>query len=418
LRCPANGGFFSCAGRGPQRPKGDTPTRPFLLAGTSLLALFVPVAIASATNVTYINSSPAVDGQQVPTGFVQGDVLVNPDGLFNGVLQGDGNFVVHYGTNPDQPVDWASGHGNGSAGAPYGLGTYRGNTKLFGTSLTSFYVYQNNNPASSSYELEGSNYYNAPTFLSLNDNGTLSIYPGTNGVATGAAITTIATNLKELDLTEDVHYDFSKAVISNEAPVAGATVQKSNDTPTQETTTVSLSLTHTDTQMFSWSESHAVAVSIQSKVKISAPGIEAETTVGVTDTTTIMNGESTSASDTTTFSVSDQLTVPAFSTYADEIVAVTGTETVPYTFSGTAVFDNGQTGIVSGSGVFSGLSTGGFEIETTCVSSPTNCKGVAPIFTPLPIGATTVPEPATWAMMLIGFAGSALPAIARLAEPL
>src|SRR5271154_1996996 len=74
--------------------------RPFLLAGSALLALFAPVGAASATDVTYINSSPAVDGQMVTTGFVQGDVLVNPDGLFNGLLQNDGNFVVSYGTYP------------------------------------------------------------------------------------------------------------------------------------------------------------------------------------------------------------------------------------------------------------------------------------------------------------------------------
>jgi hypothetical protein len=97
--------------------------RPFHLAGFSLLALFAAGATASATDVTYINSSPAVNGQIVSSGFVQDDVLVNSDGLFNGLLQSDGNFVVSYGTTPylsqtQAQIDWASGHVSGSSGQP------------------------------------------------------------------------------------------------------------------------------------------------------------------------------------------------------------------------------------------------------------------------------------------------------------
>jgi hypothetical protein len=257
-----------------------------------------------------------------------------------------------------------------------------------------------------SYELEGSNYYNAPTFLSLNDNGTLSIYPGTNGVATGSAITTIftqnATNLKELDLTS-IDYDFSKGTITNETPVAGLAVLKMNNSSTQQTASVTLTLTHTDTETFNWSESHAVATKIEAKSKLPIPGLESELTLGVTETTTITNGTSDAATDTTTFTLQDQLTVPAGATYSDQLMATQGMEAVPYTFTGTATFDNGKTGIVTGTGVYTGVTTGDFVVETNCVSSPTNCAGVAPVFTPLP--GPTVPEPSTWAMMLIGFAG-------------
>jgi hypothetical protein len=62
--------------------------RRFLLAGSSLLAFFASAATATATSVTYINGSPALN-TQVATGFVQGDVLVNPNGLFNGLLQNE-----------------------------------------------------------------------------------------------------------------------------------------------------------------------------------------------------------------------------------------------------------------------------------------------------------------------------------------
>jgi PEP-CTERM motif-containing protein len=384
--------------------------RSFLFAGSSLLALFAAGATASADPVKYVNGSSDADLNQglVPTGFVQGGVMISPDGLFSAQLQNDGNFVVHYGSSIGGAIDWASGNNNCCLG-PYGLSSYRGDTKLFNTSNTSFVVYKQNNPTTPLFELAGANGYTGASFLQLNDTGTLSIYPGTNGVATGSAQTTIAKeqahSLKELDLT-DVTYDLSKAVLSNEVPVAGLTVTKTNSTPTEETTNVTLSLTHTDTQTFSWSESHATAVSIQSKIKIAVPGLESETTVGLTDTTTIMNGESTTSGDAILFQVQDQLKVPAFSTYADEIVAIKGTETVPYTFTGTALFDNGQTGIVTGSGMFSGVSTGDFEVETTCVTSPDNCAGVAPVFTPLP--SPTVPEPSTWAMMLIGFTGMGL----------
>jgi hypothetical protein len=141
--------------------------RPFLLAGSSLLALVALVGAASATDVKFINSSPAVNGQIVASGFVQGDVLINPDGLFDAQLQGDGNFVIHYGSTPDQPVDWASGEGGGNAGAPYGLGVYRNNgfTSRFPNSITSFDIYQNNTPANYTYALEGSNFYDGPSFF-------------------------------------------------------------------------------------------------------------------------------------------------------------------------------------------------------------------------------------------------------------
>jgi hypothetical protein len=52
------------------------------------------------------------------------------------------------------------------------------------------------------------------------------------------------------------------------------------------------------------------------------------------------------------------------------------------------------------------VSTGNFVVEITCLNSPTNCEGVAPIITPVDSNPTpAVPEPSTWAMMLVGFAG-------------
>jgi hypothetical protein len=241
--------------------------------------------------------------------------------------------------------------------------------------------------------------------LRLNDNGTLSIYPGTNGAATGAPITTIgspSTTLKELDLT-DIDYDLGQGVISNEAPVAGTSLTHQNKTNTPQTTSVTLSLTHSDTQMFTWNLSQAVSLMVESKTTTGVPGINSEFTIGITETTTVSKGESTTSGEALTFTATDQLETPAQSTYEAQIVAFKGMETVPYTFTGTAIFENGHSGPVSGSGVFSGVSTGGFEVETTCVESPTHCAGVAPIFTPIPL--TPVPEPATWAMILAGFLG-------------
>ncbi len=221
--------------------------RSFLLAGSSSLAVSALVASASAqtyTYVPYVNSSAAVNGQFDPTGFVQGDYLGSPSGLYAGRLQSDGNFVVSYGTTPNTSLLWAAGYSNPSNG-PYGISVYRGNSLTTPDSLTSYAIF---NPTSQFYQLVGSNYYNAPTFIQLNDNGTLSIYPGTNGVATGNAITTIATpaavNLKSIDVA-NINYDLNDAMLTNLTPVASQSVTDINDTPTEQQYEVSLSLQYT-----------------------------------------------------------------------------------------------------------------------------------------------------------------------------
>lgn len=387
--------------------------RLFRLSGASLLVLSASVASASAaTAVGYVNSSAAVNGQLVPTGFVENDVLVNPSGLFNGRLQGDGNFVVSYGTSPNPDVDWSAGF---SMGGTFGLSNYRGNTKLFGTSLTSYVVYKDDNPTTPYYELVGSNYYNGPTFISINDNGTLSMYPGTNGVATGGAITTIATpnatNLTSLDLTM-INYDLNKGTISNPTPVAGASIKHINNTDTTQTTSLTLSLTHTDTETYDWKVSNSVAVHIESTGKFGVPGLTSETTIGITAMSTFETGQATTSGDSTAFTATDFLETPPHSTYEAEIVATMGDDTVPYTFTGTAHYQNGHTGLVSGSGVFSGVSTGGFEIENNCVDSPTHCMGISPTFTPLPgFGSgnpVAVPEPGSLLLFSAGCLGLAI----------
>jgi len=398
--------------------------RPLLFAGSSLLAISASVAAASATTENFINGSSSVNGQLVATGFLQNDVLVNPDGLFNGRLQGDGNFVVSYGTAPNTSLDWSAGHSN-PGGGPYGLSSYRGSSKLFGTSLTSYVIY-NNSPTNSFYELAGSNYYNAPTFLSLNDNGTLSIYPGTDGKATGGAITTIAspdaTNLTSLDLTM-INYDLNKGTISNPTPVASASIKHINNTDTTQTTSLALSLTHSDTETYDWKVSNSVAVSIESKGMFGVPGLTSETTIGITASTTFETGQSTTSGDATAFTATDFLETPPHSTYEAEIVATMGDETVPYTFTGTAHYQNGATGTVTGSGVFSGVSTGGFEIENNCVDSPTHCMGVSPTFVPLPgFGSGTpvavVPEPSSLLLFSAGGLGLAIVRRKKLTEML
>lgn len=406
--------------------------RPFLLAGSSSLAVSVLAGTASAQNYTYVpyvNSSAAVNGQFDATSFVQDDYLGSPSGLYAGRLQSDGNFVVSYGTTPNTSLLWAAGYSNPNNG-PYGISVYRGNTLTNPDSLTSYAVFS---PTGQFYQLVGSNYWNAPSFIQLNDNGTLSMYPGTNGVATGSAITTIATpaavNLQSIDLTS-IDYDTNAATLSNLTPVASAGVTNPNNTGTTVTFGSTLSYTYTSSQTFDFSTSSSTAVTISGSNSVDFFGIDVDSlSVGVTETGTISHGESTSSGESTTFTESADVPVPPGCSYTTTLQATEGTTTVPYTYAGIATYENGQTAPVSGTGVFTGENTGNFQVGTE-VTPGTSCPpgGTDPPSTVAELASltpdsmdppstvaelaslppSTVPEPASLALLGTGVLGLAV----------
>jgi hypothetical protein len=238
-------------------------------------------------------------------------------------------------------------------------------------------------------------------FATLNDNGAFTITAGTPSNNNGKPIysNNINNPVKELDLTSMV-YDFNVGTIKNATAVAGASAQAVNNSPTPQSFPLLVNLEYTETEMSSWKVSEAVAFNIVSKTTVGVPGLTTETTLGVTSTTTYEHGESTSNGKTVKYQGGVNISVPAYSEYDAFVVATQAESIVPYTFAGTAIYADGQSAEVSGTGLFDGVSTSLFQVEVDCVSPTTACAGVSPVF--LPVNLTAVPEPTTWVLLSVG----------------
>lgn len=142
------------------------------------------------TTYTYINS-PSGDNITVPNVLLANDILQSPSGTFDAVLQGDGNFVTFYGPNPFSVVLWSAGHSYPNSG-PWGLLYQEAGPPNIPPRIFAYGPSADNGKTAPYTLISGYLNYNAPSsFLQLNDNGTLSVYPGQNGVASGSALATI-----------------------------------------------------------------------------------------------------------------------------------------------------------------------------------------------------------------------------------
>ena len=330
----------------------------------------------------------------------QGSWLVSPSGLFNGVQQNDGNFVVSHGTTPGTgPVLWASGTSTGNATAPFQFAAF---TTQYGNLASQLFLNDGSTPAYSQnvgapdYFLSRPNGTLGTYFTSVSDNGVLAVNPGSSGNATGGA--TVQSNksdpLKSLNI-QTINYDFDHVTYNSIQTQYGATAVDHNDTATRQTYPISLDLTYTNSSTFDWSLSQATELSVSSEEQIGVPGIgDASLTEGITSTTTLSSGQSTTTEQSQTYTAGGEIAVPAYTTYTTTITGQKVNASVPYSFTGIALYNSGITAPVFGTGVFQGVSTGVFDTETTCTASPTNCLPIAPEPTP-------VPEPASVSVLLM-----------------
>ena len=218
------------------------------------------------TAYPYVNSPSGVaNNVQADTGFINTNWLVSPSGTFNGRLQTDGNFIVSYGPNPNTSLLWASGYSR-PGGAYYGLGYIRSG------SVNDYYVYQTSQYGPYYDLIKGSG--PTPSFVQLNDNGTLSIYPGMNGVASGSALATIgkSTNFQDMTLTS-INYNLAQATYPAVDQVYGVASTLTNTFSTTVTKTTTLSLTYTNTETHDWNTSNTVSVTIGSETSFNVPVI-------------------------------------------------------------------------------------------------------------------------------------------------
>lgn len=160
-------------------------------------------------------------------------------------------------------------------------------------------------------------------FLQLNDNGTLSLYPGKSGVATGAALKTIGSseNLQYLMLTS-IQYNLAEPKIPKVDTLFGTSQKLTNSLPSGiANLTAHLSMTYADTQAYDWNTSETVTKEINSTTTIKFPVIATAVSLSLSKSTTIAEGKSTASGMETTYQSEVTIAVPAGVTYGVDIYA-------------------------------------------------------------------------------------------------
>jgi MYXO-CTERM domain-containing protein len=372
------------------------------------------------TGYTYLDNTG--NPQATVTVLHENDYLISPSGVYNGVLTSNGTFVVSYGNKPDlYQSTWAVNPNWGSYqhSGPYTIQT----VPQFINSQ--YYLYATHN---SSYGwqwpiIAAENDTNTgPDFMQLNDDGTLSIYQGNNGIKTnpnekpvfatvapGYAVSPgfsgISVPVTKITLNT-ITYDTAHTVYNTINNIVSDYGTLTNNTDTQEIFPWSVSLAYTNTETFNWSTSTTLSATISSATKVAIPGIGEQTeTISLTTSATISQGQSTSSGTQQTFAEGSQTAVPAHSVYKVILTAAEQDASIPYTWTGTAYYASGVSAPIDGTGIFEGDSTGVFNVEIDCVSQPSGCP---------PGGPLTVPEPPTFVTVPLAFAALlALAAVRR-----
>jgi hypothetical protein len=213
---------------------------------------------------TYLDNTG--NPQPTVTALNQGDYLVSPSGTYNAVLTNSGKFVVSYGDKPNvYPSTWAvnPNWGGFQVSGPWTIQ----NVPNFTNSQYYLYGTHNSNNGWQWPIIAAENDTNTrPDFMQLNDDGTLSIYPGNNGMKTGPAIfATVAPgyavspgfsgiSVPVTSVTLDsINYDTADAVYKVLDPLVAYEQIPTNNTDQIAHPSYEVDLAYTDTETFSWS---------------------------------------------------------------------------------------------------------------------------------------------------------------------
>jgi hypothetical protein len=380
------------------------------LASTALLSSIISMTGAKAADVV---PNPLMNTGTSGTLFPIDGVLKSPSGVYYATLRQNGSFVVSQGTDPatsglnpvfSTPPAAPNSGGISNNGAVLENGTF-GAVAKNGQSI--FSLGKSNGGSSSS--------------MLLTDSGDLSI-ANLNGPLSGLTFDLDKVNdpVAAYDLT-GITYDLAHATISSTSQVSGEVDDLMNKTSKPEVFQASLSLSHTDMSNWNFNLSEAVKLGVKVGFDVGLPGIgDSKAEISIEETTTVGTAEGGSASDTKTFMAGASVTVPAHSYYQAVLTATKEDFTVPFSYSGDVTYQDGAVVPVDGSGMFTGTGTGFFQTAIICVTEPGGCEaGVGgDLSNLLPPGflkpgeevvavlpATPVPEPSTWAMLLLGFGG-------------
>ena len=304
-------------------------------------------------------------------------------GGFFAKMGSDGNFVIYTSaTGKDQgtviPVS-STQSGQSPASPPY-YATIQDNPKN-GNDGGSFIIYQGVSPDQTNPLMQDAqNIIGSMTGITL------------SGGASGTGI----------------DYDFSKAKAGKVLAVASQITPVTNFTSQTQQVKVNLSLSYTDTSSFNFQVSDATGISISSSVSVGVPGVVGTSLrFGVTSSTTISKGQTTTTSNSTTFQVGVRPDVPPGYTYDAYLTGEDVSFEVPYTWTGVATYAGGATARVSGSGIYEGDVTGYLHAIIFCADAPPG----SPACPSIPISDTAVgilAEPSTAMMLPIALLGAVI----------
>ncbi|MBV9537765.1 MAG: hypothetical protein JOY70_02400 [Acidisphaera sp.] len=353
------------------------------------------------------------------TTFNDGDSLVSPDGLYNFFIDETGAYgsgpgvgyvgvgatppnLATCGTNCVVPVSntpqvdlgkyfaaWDSG-GNFNVYTS-ASGTNTGQVALVSPILTSngftgpFYATIEDQPLNQQTHNTGS---------------TLVLYQGTYPNQSTPLVQggqSIVGPITGIDL-QSVTYDFAHAQVSNTTNVVFGSVANYNDTPPPPQTqqyNQNVNVSDTISSTFSFNTASTVSDAISSKVSIGIPEI-GSTSLSFTETqsTTVSHGQATTVSRTVQYQAGARPEVPYLHEYETIVTGDTATYNIPYTYTGLAHYQGGAEAEVTGTGVFTGGSSGNFFVATYDCMYIKGCPPIPPPPAELPSQWTLV-DPST-----------------------
>jgi hypothetical protein len=205
-----------------------------------------------------------------------------------------------------------------------------------------------------------------------------------------------------------IDYDFAAAKAGKVLAVASQITPVTNYTSQTQQFNVNLSLSYTDTSSFNFQVSDATGISISSSVSVGVPGVVGTSLqFGVTSSTTISKGQTTTTSNSTTFQVGVRPEVPPGYTYNAYLTGEDVSFVVPYTWSGVATYAGGATAKVSGSGIYEGDVTGYLHAIIFCADAPPGSPACPSIpISDMPVNILA--EPSTAMILPIALLGAVI----------
>ena len=321
------------------------------------------IACVGVTQKAYAQSDTAAKNQPLR----DGQYLRSKNGLFVAVMQGDGNFVVYRGTSPNDQHGHLWAHDHNVGGCPcFAVVQGDGNFVVYhGTG-------QNNQHdviwASNKY----SDSYSGPYVGIMQDDGNFVVYHGrSNDDRRDVQWATNQTDsVQSYDSLNAFNYDLSKGHINKISNIQILRQDVSNNTDFQSTSTISGSLQTSEAS--SWADTITKTYGIKGTSELTLPIVGGKQTIEISYEyqNTHMDGGSSTA--TTQWQYTSQVVLPPHTSGTLTGMATVADIVVPYTLTGTVVFQSGTRMPATVSGMYTGTNSYDVHVDAEGVSRTTN----------------------------------------------